>query len=244
MILPAERQARPFEFELDTFAFANELVWQYRFDPQTGAMSAFRTTPPPAYSHRCFVLVRSARQFLYHARFAPEQPALDPVACAPLIRQVVSRSPRQPSLPDERVVIPGYASLREFSQAQTDLLKAHCGGAWQSYCLRSHWRMVFPISRSHQARTAESLTRAITAGQAPIVHLVRFPQLTINHGIILFAKRDLTDGWGFAAYDPNLPGRPTELSYHTASRTFQFPRNHYWFGGRLEVIEIYRNWLY
>ena len=32
---------RTFQFERDTFAFAHELVWQYHFDPVTGAMTTF-----------------------------------------------------------------------------------------------------------------------------------------------------------------------------------------------------------
>jgi hypothetical protein len=244
MILSGERRARPFEFERDTFAFANELIWQYRFDSQTGATTTFRTNPPPTYSHRCFVLVRSARQFLYHARFAPDQPEVTPDAFARLIRKIVSQSPRREAASEQRIVLPGFASLRSFSKAHEKLLKVNCGGAWQSYVLRSHWRMVFPISREHQARTAEQLSIAISQAEAPIIHLFRFPQLTINHGIILFAITKQLKEWRFTGYDPNLPDHPVELSYDLASRRFLLPRNHYWAGGQVDVVQIYRGWLY
>jgi hypothetical protein len=46
-------------------------------------------------------------------------------------------------------------------------------------------------------------------------------------------------GLRFTAYDPNQPGRPTELSYHRAARTFYFPRNHYWAGGKVNVVEAF-----
>lgn len=244
MILSAEPESRHFRFERDTFAFANELVWQYRLDPASGRMETFRNVPAPTYALRCFVLVRSARQFLYHARFDPSLPKADEAAYRRLIRAVVARSPRQPCRDEERVVIPGHASLRTFSQAEEKLLKAECGAAWQSYVLRSHWRMVFPISRRHQARTAEQLVKALDDRPAPIVHLVRFPQLTINHGIILFDVERTSEGFRFAAYDPNVPQQPSELNYHEAERTFCFPRNQYWAGGKLNVIEIYRGWFY
>ena len=65
---------RRFEFERDTFAFPNELVWEYHFDAATGTTAARRRVPPPEYALRCFVLVRAARQFLYHARFDPTAP--------------------------------------------------------------------------------------------------------------------------------------------------------------------------
>lgn len=233
---------RRFEFARDSFAFANELVWEYRFDTATGKTTFAQRQPRPDYAHRCFVLVRSARQFLYHARFDPGQPPADDATCRRLIREVIGRNPRRPCPPGERVVVPGWASLREFSAARESLLKSECGGAWRSYVLRSHWRMVFPISRAHQARTAAALATAILQGGSPIIHLVRFPQLTINHGMVLFGVAPTDKGYRFEAYDPNEPRHPTTLSYETASRTFFLPANCYWAGGPLDVIEIYRGW--
>jgi hypothetical protein len=230
--------ARRFEFDRDTFAFANELVWEYRLDLVTGRMRTLRNDPPPTYAHRCFVMVRSARQFFYHARFEPEAPPADAATYRRLIRAVVARDPCRPGLEAERVIIPGYMGLRAFSGAHAALLKAGCGGAWQSYCLWSHWRMVFPFSRRHQARMARQLAAGVA--RAPIVHLVRFPSLTINHGIVLFEVQETGLGARFAAYDPNVPAQPAELTYDAAQRTFFFPRNHYWAGGRVDVLEVYR----
>lgn len=235
---------RPFDFDRDTFAFANELVWEYGLDAQAGTPVITRRQPPPTYAHRCFVLVRSARQFLYHARFDPRLPSLPPPAYRPLIRAVISRSPRRASAPENRVLIPGYDGLRSFSRAHEGRLKAECGGAWQSYVLRSHWRMVFPISRRSQSAMAGQLLRTLEQGGAPIIHVVRFPQLTINHGLLLFAAAPNETGLHFAVYDPNQPARPSKLAYDPAQRTFFFPRNHYWSGGRVDVIEIYRGWLF
>ena len=78
-----------------------------------------------------------------------------------LIRAVIARNPRISCEPDEQIVIPGFAGLREFSRAQEKNLKAACGGAWRSYFLRSHWRMISPFSRAHQSRTAGSLVAAL-----------------------------------------------------------------------------------
>jgi hypothetical protein len=244
MISAGAQRARPFQFERDTFVFANELIWQYRFDPATGAMTTFRTQPRPAYAHRCFVMVRAARQFLNHARFEPGRPAADAESCQRQIHEVMSRSPRRPGPETERIVIPGFDSLRSLSQAQEALLKAECGGAWQSYTLRSHWRMVFPVSRRHQARMARQLVNAFRENPAPIVHLFRFPQLTINHGLVLYGVVETDRSVQFEAYDPNLPAHPVELIYQSADRTFYFPRTHYWPGGKLNVIEVYRGWIY
>jgi hypothetical protein len=140
------------------------------------------------------------------------------------------------------VVIPGYAGLRELSVAHEGLLKSECGGAWRSYVLRSHWRMVLPISRWHQERTAERLYVSVREGGAPLVHLVKFPALTINHGMILFQARATEIGFEFLAYDPNHPAQPSTLTYERTARAFSLPRNSYWAGGRLDIIEIYRGW--
>ena len=234
------QSAERFQFERDTVTFANELVWQYQFDPVTGAMSVSPNRPSPTYSHRCFVLVRSVRQSLYHARFDAAQPEADEQSYRRLIRQVVRRSPRHESEPGERIVFPGYGCLREFSRDHEALLKAECGGAWQSYFLRSHWRMVFPVWGRHQARMARKLSRAVLQGAVPAVHLFRFPRITINHGILLYATEESESEIEFEAYDPNIPAHPVTLSYDRASRSFHFPPASYWAGGKLSVVEVFR----
>ncbi len=233
-----------FQFARDTFAFPNELVWEYTFDPATGRPTTRRAVPPPTYTHRCFVVVRACRQFHLHARFLPHQPALHDADYLPRIRQVLRRPSRTPSPASARLEFPGSPGLREFSLRHEALLKRTCGGAWRSYVLRSHWRMVFPLSRRHQEHQAASLQDALAAGQLPLVHLVRFPQLTINHGLLLFRVRPDPGGLAFAAYDPNHVEGPVSLLWRAASRQFEFPANRYWAGGRLEVIHIDRNWLF
>jgi hypothetical protein len=185
-------------------------------------------------------MVRSARQFFFHARFLPGQPPAGTDAYRPLIRQVVGRSPSHPSAEGEKIAVPGYDGLRSFSQAHEALLKAECGAAWQSYTLRTHWRMVFPIWRRHQERLSARLLDRFAQGAIPIVHVLRFPQVTINHALLLFGVRRTEADIRFAAYDPNQPGGPTELIYRRSARTFELPRNHYWAGGRVDVIEVYR----
>lgn len=244
MSKPGASEPRRFEFERDTFSYANELVWEYRFDPVTGQATTLWNEPRPTYAHHCFVVARSARQFFYHARFDPTQPVAEEECYRRLIRQVVLRTPRRPSRPGAEIVIPGYAGLRAFSRAHEQTLKASCGGAWQSYFLRSHWRMVFPVSRRHQAKMAKQLVASFPIRLAPIVHLVRFPQLTINHGIVLTDLEENPTGLRFLAYDPNVTVHPAELHYDRATRTFTFPRNKYWAGGRVDVIEIFRGGLY
>jgi hypothetical protein len=237
-----EAGVRPFEFARDTFAFANELLWEYQSDPATGKTTVRRRQPRPNYVLRCFVLTRAARQFHYHARFDAGQKTAGDKTCLHLIHEVISRNPRTPCPVERQIVIPGYAGLREFSRACEPLLKAGCGGAWRSYFLRSHWRMILPITRAHQTRTAAQLFAALKQGISPIVHLVKFPSLTINHGMVVFDGVETGRGFEFQAYDPNDPKQPAQLTFDRTSQTFFLPANLYWMGGSLNIIEIYSRW--
>lgn len=234
---------RPFELQRDTFAYANELVWEYYHDAE-GNWTSRKREPKPDYTHHCFVVARSVRQFFQHARFDASQPTADAETYRRLIRRVVSIDPRRSLSQPERIVIPGYANLREFSQEQEQLLKDECGGAWRSYFQRGHWRMVFPFTRRHQARAAEEFARDLHRNLPPVVHVVRFPQLTINHALLIFDAEETEREIHFSAYDPNTPETPVSLTFDRASRTFYLPANDYFPGGRVDVYEIYRSLLY
>lgn len=234
---------RAFSFERDTFAYANELRWVYATNAH-GQWQGTRREPPPDYTLHCFVVARSARQFFLHACFDNTLPRVSDDEYRVLIRRVMRASPRRGGRPADRVVIPGYANLREFSQAREGLLKAGCGGAWQSYFQRGNWRMIFPFTRPHQARAAEEFLAAIRRDDCPVAHLLRFPQLTLNHAILLFDARETGDQIVFSAYDPNLPERPTTLTYDRATRGFSFPANNYFPGGRVNAYHVYRGLFY
>ena len=229
--------ARPFIFKQDTFAYANELVWEYHFDPATRTTTHRRRQPPPTYTHHCFVVARSAKQFFLHATFEPSQPLGEESTYRRLIREVVSRSPRSAS--GQKVIIPGYANLYAFSEAHEPLLKSECGGAWQSYCQRGHWRMLFPFSRAHQEKMAEQLVESIKQTGPAVVHVVHFPSLSINHALVLFEAAEAENAILFQTYDPNEPAKPTTLTYERHTRTFKLPANSYFIGGRVDVYEVY-----
>jgi hypothetical protein len=235
--------ARPFDFQKDSFAYANELVWEYHFDAD-GKWVHQRREPQPDYTHHCFVVARSARQFFENARFdASLQPPTDE-DCRKLIRRVVSIDPSHPLPDSKKIVIPGYTDLHDFSADREKLLKEECGGAWQSYFQRGHWRMIFPFSRARQDRTAEQLLADLKANCPPVVHVVRFPQLTINHAVMLFDAKQTEKEIVFSVYDPNKPESPKALVFDRATQTFTFAGNDYWPGGRVDIYEIYRTWNY
>jgi len=244
MMAPTEQSTHTFQFERDTFAFPHELVWQYHFDPATGAMTTFNTDPPPTYYHRCFVMVRSVRQFFYHARFEPDQPAVQPETYRRLVREIVARDPRRACAESGRVAIPGFDGLRTFSRAHEALLKTELGGPWQSYFLRSHWRMIFPVMPWHRERMAKKLKQSLAKRSLTLAHLFRFPRITINHGIVLYGLAESEQNLEFEAYDPNIPEHPVKLVYEKQRRVFTFAPSKYWGGGTLSVVEIFCDWPY
>ncbi|HUD45637.1 MAG TPA: hypothetical protein VMR33_02350 [Candidatus Baltobacteraceae bacterium] len=241
-IRTATGAGRAFDFYADTFSYRNELVWEYRFDPETRRASTRKNDPPPCYAHHCFVVVRSARQFYLHGAFLPDRQATDATGYREIIRSVTGRSAFRLSAPGDRIAIPGFANLRQFSAAHGDLLRENCGGAWQSYTQRGNWRMILPFTRRGQARMAGDIQEALASGRLPIIHVVTFPRLTINHVLLIFGVSTAGGGLEFHCYDPNICEKPLILVYDSAGRTFIFPRTHYFPGGKVNVYEIYRGW--
>jgi len=234
---------RSFDFPKDTFAYANELIWVYHFDFD-GKWVHESTEPEPTYVMRCFVMCRSARQFFQHARFDPGLPVADDGTYRELIRKVVRFDARCLQPTQDRVVIPGYSNLYAFSQAHEQLLKDECGGESQSYLQRGNWRVVFPFFRSQQAGTAREISESLDEDRPPLIHLGGLPNLVLNHCILVFAAQENENEIHFQAYDPNEPGIPVTLTYNRAERSFYFPQNNYFRGGRLNVFEVYKNWLF
>jgi hypothetical protein len=233
----------PFQFGSDTLCYPNELVWEYSFAPD-GKRSVRRREPPASYSHHCFVVARAARQFWLHAEFRPGESALTPDEYRGRVREIVSRTSRKTSRAEERVLIPGYRDLHDFCTEYESLIKAESGGAWRSYFQRGHWRILLPFSRAHQARMAKQLETALAQGRPPIVHVIRFPQLSINHAVLLFAAARHPGGLEFSAYDPNAPEQVLVLRYEEASQKFIYPQTAYFRGGPVDLYEIYSQWNY
>lgn len=236
--------SRPFRFGEDTFSYANQLVWEYEFDDATGATTHRKRTPPPTYTHHCFVVARAAKQFFQNARFDPAQPKADGDTYRKLVRRVMSVAPRKVLPEDRKIVIPGYASLFSFSEEWEHLLKDECGGAWRSYFQKGHWRIVFPFTDAHQTRICKQLLDSIRRNRPAVVHVVRFPRLTINHSLVVFDASETTNTICFSVYDPNHPERPSPLTFDRDTRRFHLPRNPYFIGGRVDVYEIYHAWNY
>lgn len=239
-----ERSAdRPFAMVQDNFAFANELKWTYTFH-EDGSFSARDVEPEPERPHRCFPMVRAAREFFYHSRFDSTLPKVSEDSYRKLVNEVFVRNSRCPSKPGERIVIPGYADLFAFSSEHGELLRDEIGGSWQSFYQRGNWRMIFPISNRRERKTAAELFDEVQSGRLPIIHVYRFPDVRLNHGILVFGAEKRDTGFAFLAYDPNNPERPAELKFDATANAFIFERNQYFAGGPVKVYEVYRGTCY
>ncbi len=234
---------RSFKFPADGFAFPNELRWHYEFG-DSGSVITRKNEPAPAYSLRCFPMVRAAREFFYHAEFHPELPAVGRDEYIRLTRAIIHRNSRCPAPPGERIVVPGFRDLHAFSAAWGDVFKNECGSASSSFFQRGNWRMVFPVLASTRRRTAERFLKELNEGQLPIAHIYRFPDTTLNHAILLYAARLTDSEIVFSAYDPNDPSQPAVLTFDRASRSFSLQRTPYFAGGPVKAYEVYRGLFY
>jgi hypothetical protein len=231
-----------FDPHRDAFSFANELIWQYEQGTPTGGRREGRGRP--VFGQRCMHMVRQARQFFYGALFDPSLPRVSEAEYAARIERVFAIDPRRTDAPGGRIAIPGFASLREFSREHEALLKQRAGSRWQSYFQRGNWRMLFPFTQGHQRRTADALFRSIERGHPPIVHVMNFPRIDVNHAMLLYRAAVTTDGIRFHGYDPNRPDVPLELRYEQQRARFVLAPTPYFAGGPVKTYEIYRGWLY
>jgi hypothetical protein len=236
-----------FDPTTDSLAYPNELLWEYEagaYVPSRPARSGARGGSPGLFAQRCTFMIRSVRQFYHGARFDPSLPRGSEEHYRDLVRRVLSSDPRRESPVEDRVVIPGFASLREFSTRHEELLKNNTPGRWYAFLQRGNWRMIFPFGQGHQRATAESLLASLVEGHPPIVHVLRFPRITINHTLLIHGAESTATEVHFFAYDPNRPDRTLVLRYDREQASFLFPRTRYFLGGRVSVYEIYDGLLY
>lgn len=234
--------APPFRFPADTFAFANETNWVYDVVPETGEVSWKARDPRPPFSLRCGSMVRGARQFYASARFDPSAPRTDTATYTRLVRAVFATDPRHPG--SARIVIPGYADLRSFSADYEALFQAEIAGPWLSYLQRGNWRMIFPFTARNQKQEAEELLASVHAGWPPVAHVLRYPWLTVNHQMLVYAAEETPSEIRFRTYDPNAAANDVLLTYDRATHVFSLAVTPYFPGGPVKVYETYRGLLY
>ena len=213
-----------FSFERDTFAFPNEIR----------ALSEERDD---LYANYCFVVARGLRQFFLFARFDPGAPVLDRAGYLARVRQAVARPPWHRPIPlEERVVIPGYAGLREFSRAQESAVKEGMGGRFWTLVHPTIWRTMFPVTRGHQAGVFDEIQRELASGRLVQLLVTNWPILELNHTVVAFASRRDDARVDLVVWDPNEPARPGVITFDRARREFWATRL---YATRPQVIRVF-----
>ena len=240
--LAGSAQASPFVFDRDTFAFKNATVLKYK-DGHPTLRRQLASDPTNKYTRRCFVMSRSVIQFRKFARFDPRSAPLDDKKLAARIRAVVRRAPWDPPLPENRrIVFPGYANLREMSQARLAVFQKNLGSGFATYFRLANARMFLVHSRPYQEKTHASLDAALARGDLFVAYLSTFPRLNINHAVLIYGHKSGRSKDGlirYLVYDPNHPDRPREMTWSSRDEAFSYQQDIDFAGGFVRVYQSY-----
>jgi hypothetical protein len=230
-----------FRFDRDTFAFANQTVFEYH----EGHASLRRSsaTRQDAYNRHCFVMCRTAMQFKKFARFDPRNPPLDDTALEDRIRAVTHRAAWTEPLPEnQRIVFPGYKDLKEMSKARRELVQLNIGHGWPSYFRFSNLRMVFQGGKRYQEETHARLNAILARGELFVAFLTTYPRLSINHAVLVYKRKSSSPNPGiehYIVYDPNHPESPRDLAWSAHDRAFSYQKDWDFVGGFVRVYQTY-----
>jgi hypothetical protein len=230
-----------FDFDRDTFAFQNATVLKYHdgiafFRPKSEA-----DDPANKYTRRCFVMTRTVMQFRKFARFDPAAAPLNDQQLAKRIRAVVHIESWRESLPDnQRIVFPGYANLREISEARAQVFQNNIGSGFVTYFRPSIIRMVFLQSSGYQEKTHAKLDVALSRGDVFVAYLSTYPKMSINHSVLIYGRKKSGDELErYFVYDPNHAEAPRELTWSAPDRAFAYQKDIDFIGGFVRVYQTY-----
>jgi hypothetical protein len=219
-----------FSFAKNTFAFPNEI--RQRTEHHAGL-----------YANYCFVMARGLRQFFAFVRFEPRAPRLSTEEYVERVRRLGRHAPWEPALPpDARIVIPGYADLREFSQAQEAAVKEGLGSRFWTMVNWTNWRVTFPVTRGQQASVAREIMDELDAGRLVQLLVTNWPKPELNHGVVAFAYRSTPRGIEFSIWDPNDPGKPGLITFDTTERRFLATAVYDTETGPIRAFRMYYSW--
>jgi hypothetical protein len=229
--------SRTFNFQTDTFGFANQTYFDYKQLPDSKIQIIRRHGKVPDFSRHCFQLVRAVLQFFQFAEFRPDLPKVSPSDYGLIVRRV-SAIPAWSSGPKAKIVVPGYKDLYSFSLGQKLELQHNLGLWWPAYWRIGNWRIVFPVPRSGQEQMAKWLQNELNHQRIRAIYITRFQP--INHCLVAYHYAPGQDGdLTFDVYDANQPGKLVQLSYRAADRSFYFDKTWYYKGGLVSVLPLY-----
>jgi hypothetical protein len=219
--------APEFAFASDTFAFANLIRSRHRGEDNL-------------YANYCFVLARGLRQFGQFARFAPALPRLDHDGYVALVQRIAALSVWRPALPeDERIVIPGYANLREFSRAEEAAVKEGLGPRFWTLVHWTNWRVTFWVTRGHQENVAHEILHELRAGRLVQLLITNWPKPELNHTVVAFESRERGASVDFVVWDPNDPDAPGIVTFDRHAGGFWATRVYDTEPGAIRVFRMY-----
>ena len=234
-----------FRFDRDTFAFANQTVFEYH--EGHASLRKKSAVKRDAYNRHCFVLCRTAMQFKKFARFEPRGTPLDDTSLAARVRAVTHQAAWAKPLPEnQRIVFPGYKNLRELSAARRELLQLNIGHGWPSYFRISNARMMFQTGDGYQEKTHNRLNATLARGEVFIGFLTTYPRLSINHSVLIYKQESFSPNPGverYFVYDPNHPESPRELTWSPHDRSFSYQKDWDFIGGSVRIYQVYNKWL-
>jgi hypothetical protein len=220
-----------FSFAADTFAFPNEI-------------RARNPDREDLYANYCFVLARGLRQFFGFARFDPTLPQLDRDGYVERVRAIAALPPWEPgAAPPDRIVIPGYANLREFSRAQERAIKEELGGRFWTLVHWTNWRVTFPVTRGHQAAVAREVMDELDAGHLVQLLVTNWPKPELNHTVVAYAYRPGAAGVEFVVWDPNDPAEPGVVTFDAEASRFRATHLYDTEPGLIRAFRMYYSWL-
>lgn len=239
-VRPSTGPGRPFQYPDDTFAYVNELVFHYENGVPVSSTNA--PAREHAYTRRCFIMAAGVVQFWKHARFDPQAAPVAEAELARRIRQVRNRAAWWPSEPsDQRIVLPGFASLHDLSEREGPLLRANMGAGWTTYFHPRKYPMPFLPSPEEESRVADDLQYWMEHSHPMAVWVYNFPNVDINHAVTVYekAERPRPDQLAFHVYDPNYTDGPRTLLFDTITRAFSYGKTFYFPGGTVHVRPMY-----
>jgi hypothetical protein len=228
---PASATVPAFDFVDDTFAFANLVRAQH---PHAEHL----------YANYCFVMARSVRQFHQFARFDPDAPRVGAEEYAHRVRAVVRHPPWESPLPAaKRIVIPGFANLRDFSTAEEAAVKAGIGPRFWTLVHWTNWRTTMPVPDGHQAAVLDEVLDELAAGRLVQLLVTNWPKPELNHTVVAYAYRMRPEGVDLTVWDPNDPHAPGVVRFDAEQDRFIAARVYDTDVGPIRVFRMYYSWL-
>jgi hypothetical protein len=232
-----------FRFDRDTLSFANSTVFEYHQGAPKLRRNGTGNEQAPRYTRRCFTMCRTVVQFEKFARFDPHSAPLNDKDLAQRVRSVTRHPAWRADFPaEQRIVIPGYANLRQLSEKRGWVLQKNIGLGWPTYLRVGNYRMVYNHSTGYQKKMHEHINEALKRGELFVAFLSDFPTLHINHAILVYARKpgSLKDqAERYNCYDPNHPDGPRELVWFPDKIEFNFEKDEEFVGGFARVFQVY-----